>query len=63
MPKVRTNLEKLKYDIVHAEEEHLPLQKVSLSEMEYEHLAKFINNVQGLSDVIEVYDNISDNVH
>ncbi|XP_022174774.1 translational activator of cytochrome c oxidase 1-like [Myzus persicae] len=59
MPKVRTNLEKYKYDIVHAEEEHLALQKVSLSDIEYEHLAKFINNVQGLPDVIQVYDNVN----
>lgn len=57
--KVRTNLEKLKYDIVHAEEEHLPLQKVTLSELEYEHIDKFIKTVQGLPDVIEIYDNIA----
>ncbi|CAH1738745.1 unnamed protein product [Aphis gossypii] len=57
--KVRTNLEKYKYDIVHAEEEHLPLQKVTLSEIEYEHLAKFINNVQGLQDVVQIYDNVN----
>jgi len=57
--KVRTNLEKYKYDIVHAEEEHLPLQKVTLSEIEYEHLTKFINNVQGLQDVVQIYDNVN----
>lgn len=59
MPKVRTNLEKYNYDIVHAEEEHLALQKVTLSDIEYEHLAKFISNVQGLPDVIQVYDNLN----
>lgn len=57
--KVRSNLEKLKYDIVHAEEERLPLQKVTLSELENEHIDKFIKSVQGLPDVIEIYDNIA----
>lgn len=59
MHKVRTNLEKFKYDIVHAEEEHLAIQKVSINDVEYEHLAKFINNVEGLQDVIQVYDNVA----
>lgn len=59
MHKVRTNLEKFNYDIAHAEEEHVPLQKVTLNEMEYEFLAKFINNVLGLQDIVEVYDNIN----
>lgn len=59
MHKVRTNLEKFKYDIVHAEEEHLPLQKVSINDIEYENLEKFINNVEGLQDVIQVYDNVA----
>jgi len=49
----------LKYDIVHAEEERLPLQKVTLSELENEHIDKFIKSVQGLPDVIEIYDNIA----
>lgn len=57
--KIRSNLEKLKYDIVHVEEEHIPLQFVSLTELEYENINKFINNVQELSDVIEIYDNIN----
>lgn len=57
--KVRTNLEKFKYDIVEAEEEHIPLQKVSLNEIEYEHISKFVNNVEDLQDVIQVYDNVA----
>lgn len=57
--KVRTFLEKLKYDIVQAEEEHLPLQQVSLNELEYKHLTKFINNIEELPDVIQVYDNVA----
>lgn len=55
---VRINLEKFKYEIIYAEEEHLALQKVSINEVEYEHLAKFVSNVLGLQDVIQVYDNI-----
>lgn len=57
--KIRSNLEKLKYDIVHVEEEHIPLQYVSLTELEYKSINTFINHVQGLSDVIEIYDNIN----
>lgn len=57
--KVRTNLEKFKYDIIHAEEEHLANQKVSLNESEYELITKFINQVETLQDVIHVYDNIN----
>jgi len=57
--KVQKNLEKFKYDIVHAEEEHIAVQKVSINELEFAHLSKFINNVQGLQDVIQIYDNIA----
>lgn len=42
-----------------AEEEHLALNKVSLSEIEYEQVVKFINNVKVMPDIIEVYDNIA----
>ncbi|VVC38499.1 YebC-like,Integrase, N-terminal zinc-binding domain-like,Transcriptional regulator TACO1- [Cinara cedri] len=59
MNKVRKNLEKFNYDIVQAEEEHVALKKVSLSETEYEYIVKFINNVRGIPDTIEVYDNIA----
>lgn len=59
MNKVRTNLEKYNYDIVHAEEEHIALQKVSLSDSEFEHVSKFINNILNLQDIINVYDNIA----
>lgn len=59
MPKVRTNLDKFNYDIVHAEEEHIALQRVTLSELEFDHICKFINNVQGLQDIVHVYDNIA----
>jgi len=59
MPKVRTNLEKYIYEIVHTEEEHLALQKITLSDIEYENLAKFTNNIQELPDVIQVYDNLN----
>jgi len=44
---------------VQAEEEHLPLQQVSLNELEYKHLTKFINNIEELPDVIQVYDNVA----
>jgi transcriptional/translational regulatory protein YebC/TACO1 len=57
--KVQTNLEKFKYDVIHAEEEHLAIQKVSLNELEYEHITKFINQVEALQDVIHVYDNLN----
>jgi len=59
MYKIQKNLEKFNYVIVCAEEEHIALQKVSLNELEFAHLTKFINNVQGLQDVIEIYDNIA----
>lgn len=59
MNKVRTNLEKYNYDIIHAEEEHIALQKVSLSDSEFEHVSKFINNILNLQDIINVYDNIA----
>lgn len=57
--KVRTNLEKFNYDIIQAEEEHIAIQKVILSKSEYEHITKFIDNVYGLQDIIQVYDNIA----
>lgn len=53
------NLEKFNYEIMQAEEEHLPIKKVSLSEIEYENITKFIRSVQGIPDIIEVYDNIA----
>lgn len=56
---MRTNLEKYNYDIVHAEEEHLAQHKVSLNEIEYEHISKFISQVQGLPDFMQIYDNIN----
>jgi len=57
--KVRKNLEQFKYDIVYAEEEHIAIQKVSLNEIEFAQLSKFINNVQGLQDFVQVYDNVA----
>lgn len=59
MNKVQKNLEQFNYDIVYAEEEHIATQKVSINEKEFAHLFKFINNVKGLQDFVQIYDNIA----
>ncbi|XP_050423771.1 probable transcriptional regulatory protein Cthe_2075 [Adelges cooleyi] len=57
--KIRSNLEKYNYEILHAEEDHIPLKRVELSEIEYNHLNKFISNVENLPDVHQVYSNLA----